>query len=221
MGIAEPVAPPPTLSAESGGSDTLRARLAESLRLAPPAADARCWDGEPDGVLQAREVHTKRPAAVLVPIVPGAGGGSLLLTRRSGNLRQHSGQIAFPGGAMEGGDAGPAAAALRETEEEIGLEPSRVTVVGYLDPHLSNSGFRILPVVGIVARPFATRLNPREVDEIFEVPLAFLMDAANHRLASLERNGVVRHFYEMRYGAYAIWGVTAGIIRALHERLQG
>jgi 8-oxo-dGTP pyrophosphatase MutT (NUDIX family) len=161
------------------------------------------------------------PAAVLVPIVPRAGGAQVLLTRRSAALRRHAGQVAFPGGRIDPEDDGPVDAALREAEEEIGLDRSLVMPLGFLDAYLTHSGFRILPLVALVVPPFGLVINPEEVDEAFEVPLHFLMEPANHLQESRTREGVTRHFYAMPYGEKNIWGVTAGILRNLHERLYG
>lgn len=159
-----------------------------------------------------------REAAVLVPIVARAEEASILLTTRSAALRKHSGQIAFPGGAVDPGDGSPEAAALREAEEEIGLTPNFVETLGRLPSYLSSTGYRVVPVLSIVRPGFGLKLNPDEVDDAFEVPLAFLMDAANHRLESREWRGAARTFYTMPFGDRYIWGVTAGILRSLYER---
>lgn len=209
-------------SAVRGGPQsplTLVERIAGRLNARPPGAHDPAWQAEPDPQLRLGDPGSAQPAAVLVPVVLRGGEASLLFTRRNASLRHHSGQIAFPGGKIDVADAGAAAAALREAGEEIGLDPAAVTVLGYLDTHLSGSGFRVVPVVATLNAPYAMAINPSEVDEVFEVPLLFLMDAANHRIASLERDGRTRHFYEMRFGDYVIWGVTAGIVRALYERL--
>jgi 8-oxo-dGTP pyrophosphatase MutT (NUDIX family) len=160
-----------------------------------------------------------RDAAVLVPVVDRPGAATLLLTQRHAGLRSHSGQIAFPGGRIDPSDASPEQAALREAWEEVGLEPARVEVVGRLPDYLSGSGYRIAPVLGIVRPPVELTLNPQEVDAAFEVPLAFLMDPANHRRQSRVWQGRERFFYAMPWGERFIWGVTAGIIRTLYERL--
>ena len=156
---------------------------------------------------------------MLIGVIDRPGEATVLLTQRASNLRDHSGQIALPGGKIDPSDASPAAAALREAQEEVGLDPSCVTPLGYLDPYLTGTGFLIVPTVALVAEPAALVLNPVEVDEAFEVPLAFLMDAANHQRASREFEGRVRSFYVMPYAERRIWGVTAGVIRNLYERL--
>ncbi len=160
-----------------------------------------------------------REAAVLVPVVDTGGEARVVLTRRTANLRQHSGQIAFPGGAVDLGDASAEAAALREANEEIGLDPGLVEPIGRLPHYLTVTGFRITPVLSIVKRDFTTEINPDEVDAVFEVPLSFLMSEANHRRESRIWQGRQRHYYTMPYQDWFIWGVTAGIIRTLYERL--
>jgi 8-oxo-dGTP pyrophosphatase MutT (NUDIX family) len=143
----------------------------------------------------------------------------VILTQRTAKLRTHSGQIAFPGGRIDPTDASPEAAALRESEEEIGLDPASVEIVGRMPDYVSGSGFRIAPVLGIVPEKHALKLNPDEVDDAFEVPLGFLMNAANHRRESRIWQEKERFFYTMPFADRYIWGVTAGIIRTLHDRL--
>lgn len=162
---------------------------------------------------------TLRDAAVLIPVVDHAEGASVILTQRTTNLRSHSGQIAFPGGRIDPEDASPEDAALRETGEEIGLATDHIEVIGRLPDYVSGSGFRIAPVLAVVRPGFTLDLNPHEVDAAFEVPLAFLMDPANHRRQSRMWQDKERFFYEMPFGERYIWGVTAGIIRTLYERL--
>ena len=162
-----------------------------------------------------------KPAAVLIPVVAREDSATLILTKRASALRRHAGQVAFPGGRIDPEDDTPMDAALREAEEEIGLDRNCVTPLGYLDAYLSHSGYRILPLVAMVTPPFALVRNPAEVDEAFEVPLEFLMEPANHRQETRTREGVSRIFYSMPFEDRNIWGVTAGILRNLYERLYG
>jgi len=160
-----------------------------------------------------------RPAAVLVPVVDRPDGATMLLTKRTEKLTSHPGQVAFPGGRVDPEDVSIEAAAMREADEEVGLKAEYIEVVGRLADYYSGSGFRITPVLAVVRPGFTLTINPDEVDEAFEVPLAFLMDAANHKTDSRIWGDIKRHFYTMPYGDRYIWGVTAGIIRAVHDRL--
>jgi 8-oxo-dGTP pyrophosphatase MutT (NUDIX family) len=158
-------------------------------------------------------------AAVLMPIVHHPHGLSVLLTQRASHLKNHAGQIAFPGGRIETADAGPEAAALRETEEEIGLSRQFVQVAGYLDPHLIISGFWVTPVVGFVQPGFNLTLDTREVDSTFEVPLAYILDEANHRARERRIGEVSVQVYDIPFGERHIWGATAGMLMALFRLL--
>ena len=162
-------------------------------------------------------VRPIRRAAVLVPIVEREQP-MVLLTQRSAHLKDHAGQISFPGGKIEPGET-PVAAALREAEEEIGLDASLIEPLGYLDLYMTTFGFRIVPTVARVQPGFALTLNKDEVDDAFEVPLSFLMAPENHKRHSREWNGMTRHFYAMPFGERYIWGATAGILRNLWERI--
>lgn len=155
------------------------------------------------------------PAAVLFPIVLRADQPAVLLTQRNAELKDHPGQIAFPGGRVEPEDASPADTALREAAEEIGLDPACVEVLGYLPDYRTITGFRVTPVVALVTPPFELQLDPREVAEAFEVPLAFLMDTANHQQHAIDFQGRRRSYHAVPYGDRYIWGATAGIIRGL------
>src|SRR3954454_16707839 len=161
-------------------------------------------------------VQATRPAAVLVPVVDHAEPG-VLLTMRTSDLPNHAGQIAFPGGKIDPDDATPLAAALREANEEIGLDAALIEPIGYLDLYLTFTGFRILPVVARVIPNYELKINDSEVADAFEVPLAFVMDEANHKRNSRDWKGVRRHYYEMPFGPRYIWGVTACILRNLYE----
>ena len=160
-----------------------------------------------------------RRAAVLVPLVERETGLGVLLTRRAEHLEHHPGQISFPGGHIEPSDADFKAAALRETYEEIGIPPERITVVGRLNDYVTRTGFHITPVVGTVHPPFDLTPDPAEVDEIFEVPLAFFLDPANHHRHQRIYEGVTRSFYAMPYEDYYIWGATAGMLMDLYRIL--
>lgn len=172
----------------------------------------------PDSVREAEGLKLK-DAAVLIPVIDDPDGAKVLLTKRTATLRKHSGQIAFPGGGIDPEDADAEVAAMREAEEEVGLDRSFVETVGRLPDYYSGTGFRITPVLSVVRRGFTIVPNPHEVDQVFEVPLSFLMNPDNHQQASRVWRGVARHFYVMPYGERYIWGITAGILRTLYERL--
>jgi len=165
--------------------------------------------------------QAQTPAAVLIPVVERKDSLSVVLTRRTDKMKSHSGQVAFAGGKIDKGDNDAIAAALREANEEIGLDPGNVEVLGTMPEYLTGSGFRISPVVAMIDGNADLKANPDEVDCIFEVPLGFLMDKANHQTGSREFRGITRYYLEMPYGEHYIWGVTAGIIRVMHDRLLG
>jgi 8-oxo-dGTP pyrophosphatase MutT (NUDIX family) len=205
-------------------ADGLR-RLARARLAAEPAADAlssllaRRGDHALDGLtIDPQTVAAARPAAVLAPIIARPEGLTVLLTLRAAHLRSHSGQVAFPGGKIDAGEA-PGETALREAREEIGLAPSLVEPLGWLDPYLTGTGYRVAALVALIDPAFAPAPNPDEVADVFETPFAFLMDAANHRLEERQWRGRTRKFYAMPYRERYIWGVTAGILRNLYERL--
>lgn len=159
------------------------------------------------------------PAAVLFPIVLREDGLMVLLTQRTAHLRDHAGQVSFPGGRVEREDQSAIDTALRETEEEIGLARDNIEVLGFLPEYRTGTGFQVTPVVALVHPPFELTPDPFEVAEVFEVPLEFLLDPANHKQHSLHHRGALRHYFAMPYGDYFIWGATAGMIRSLSERL--
>ncbi len=161
-----------------------------------------------------------RAAAVLVPIVAYEDRLTLLLTRRTEHLNDHAGQISFPGGHIDAGDADAWAAALRETEEEVGLPSSHVEPAGRLDTYVTRTGFEVTPLVGLVRPPFPVVPDDFEVAEVFEVPLAFFLDPANRKIHSRTYQGRERHFYAFPYGDYYIWGATAGMLVNLTEVLS-
>jgi 8-oxo-dGTP pyrophosphatase MutT (NUDIX family) len=160
-----------------------------------------------------------RPAAVLVPLVDRAEGFTILLTQRTEHLPDHAGQISFPGGRIDAQDADAEAAALREAEEEIGLARKLVEPIGRLDTYITRTGYEVTPVVGLVAPRFTLTLNPEEVADAFELPLAFLLDPANRKLGSRDWEGVERHFWTVPWQDRFIWGATAGMLVNLAEIL--
>lgn len=160
------------------------------------------------------------PAAVLVPLVERSAGWHIILTRRNENLRDHAGQISFPGGRIEESDGTVEAAALREAHEEVGLAPERVDVLGRLGRYYTGTGFLVYPVVGRVRLPVTLRAEPGEVAEIFEVPLSFFLDPRNHRSHVIESGGRRHDVLAMPYGDYYIWGATAGMLRNLYDALR-
>lgn len=160
------------------------------------------------------------PAAVLVPLVQRDDGLSLLLTRRTAHLHDHAGQISFPGGRVEDSDKDAIDTALRETEEEIGLARHHIEPVGHLPHYLTRSGFRVMPVVSLVTPPFDLKPDDFEVAEIFEVPLGFIMDPANHQVRTVQLDTGPRTFFAMPYNDYFIWGATAGMLRTFYSFLD-
>ncbi len=162
-----------------------------------------------------------RPAAVLVPIVQHKDGLTMLLTQRTEHLNHHAGQVSFPGGRVEDDDVDVIDTALRETEEEIGLDRSYVEVAGFLDAYKTGTGFHIAPIVGFVRPGFDLKLDPFEVAEAFEVPMDFLLEPANHQRHTRTWQGQERRFYAMPYDKFYIWGATAGMIINLYRRIDG
>ncbi len=202
----------------------LRERLID--RLAPADGDAgEDSIGRSDFDLNPHLKEVPPPAgaltaaAVLVPLIEAPEGFRVLFTRRTEHLSNHAGQISFPGGRCEPGDRDAIACALRETEEEIGLDRRFVTIFGRLDPYVTVTGFRIEPVVGFVAPGFTLRPDADEVAEVFEVPLDFLLDPRNHRRDSGMRNGIQRYWYAIPYGRHNIWGATAGMLMNLYHKV--
>lgn len=159
------------------------------------------------------------PAAVLVGLVDRCDGLTVLLTRRSEDLADHAGQIGFPGGRVEPGDATPEQTALRESHEEVGLPTQHVSLIGRLSPYITRTSFAVTPVVGVVDPPLSLVPDPAEVAEIFEVPLAFLLDPRNHRRERRRYDARELEFHAIPWGDYYIWGATAGMLLSLYERL--
>lgn len=209
----ESIAGEARLAPERMQADWLRTRFA----MPPP------WTPEIHQEQLLRQADgTLRPAAVLMPIILREDGPTLLLTQRNTDLRDHPGQISFPGGRMELHDLSPVETALRETEEEIGLVRHHVEVIGSLPQYLTGTGYCVTPVAGLVTPPFEVVPDPREVAEIFEVPLSFLMDGQHHqrRTVALPSNSGQRTFYTMPYERHFIWGATAGMLRNLFHFLR-
>lgn len=197
---------------EEGCGRERRSDILTARRLAAEVGSQPSFVGQPAPLMQ---------AAVLVPLVARPEGMTVLLTQRTAHLMHHGGQISFPGGRLEPGDADPQAAALRETEEEIGLPRASVDLIGRLDDYVTMTGFHITPVVGLLHPPLSFAPDDFEVAEIFEVPLSFVMDPANHKTDSrLLPTGEKRWFYAIPYHQRYIWGATAGMLVNLYEVLS-
>ncbi len=188
-------------------ADWLRQRLADGGALTPVTESGAAVD-------------RLTPAAVLMPVVARDYGLTLLLTQRTDHLHDHPGQVAFPGGRRDDTDASPLATALREAEEEIGLDPAQVEVIGVLPEYRTGTGFSVTPVVGLVSLPLSLRLDEFEVAQVFEAPLDFLLDPANHKRQSIHVRGALREYYAMPYDGHFIWGATAGMIVSLYRHLH-
>jgi len=188
----------------------LRSRLADPRRVEPvTVGDGHLWR-QPDKI---------RAAAVLIPVIRRQEGFTLLFTRRTAHLSDHAGQISFPGGRAEPGDASAADTALREAGEEIGLAAERVEVLGLLHEYVTVTGYRVTPVVGLVIPPFELKLDDFEVAEVFEMPFRFLLDSGNHQRNSVFYEGRERHYYALPYRDYYIWGATAGMLMNFYSLL--
>lgn len=198
--------------ANPNSSDTLLALLRRRFSeggVAPPVNETSLRD---DG-------RPLIPAAVLVPVVTRASGLTVLLTQRTAHLRDHAGQVSFPGGRCEDDDESPEHTALREAEEEVGIEPGQVEILGRLPEYRTGTGFVVTPVVGLVTPPLNLRLDDFEVAEVFEPPLEFLLDVANHQRQTMEIRGQRHEFWAMPWRDYFIWGATAGMLVTLHRFL--
>ena len=211
---------PPSLQFDFGAAD-FRRRAEGKLHREPPPIRITGGDVPGDHALWSRPLPPEAlaaalGAAVLIPVVAHESGVTILLTQRSGALRTHAGQIAFPGGKIDPPETA-VEAALREAEEEIGLSGRHIEPIGYMDYYYTGTGFRIAPIVAIVTPPFDLTINRQEVDDAFEVPLSFLMEPGNHQRITRSNDG--RTFLAMPYGERYIWGATAGMLRHLYERL--
>jgi 8-oxo-dGTP pyrophosphatase MutT (NUDIX family) len=189
--------------------------LRERLKRTPPAFSVY-GDDDPG-----RGSAAVTAAAVLVPIVERPRELTVIFTQRTSHLKAHSGQVSFPGGRAEPGDPTPEFTALREAQEEIGLPMERVEVLARLPEYLTRTGFRVTPVVGLLTPPFELVPDPREVDEVFEVPLAHLLDPTNHQRETRELQGRIVAYYVVRYQSRTIWGATAGMLMNLYRHLAG
>jgi len=197
----------------------------KSRFLNPPAWQPEITDENRQviaaGIIQNRQAAGKiTQAAVLIPLLLKADGLSVLLTQRTDHLHDHAGQISFPGGRMDPGDSSPNDTALRESEEEIGLDRQGVEIIGHLPQYLTVSGYSVTPVVGLVKPQAEYALDAFEVADVFEVPLHFLMDPANHQVRVWESDQGSRRFYSMPYENRFIWGATAGMLRNLYHLLK-
>jgi 8-oxo-dGTP pyrophosphatase MutT (NUDIX family) len=219
MDHVRPLERPPATAQDFFARARTRLTLDVPAGLTDPTVPAARGDLDLDPALWERAgVAATRPAAVLVPVV-GRSQPTVLLTQRTSDLPSHPGQISFPGGKIDPDDASPLAAALREAMEEIGLAGHLIDPIGYLDLYLTLSGFRILPVVARVSPDYTLALNRSEVADAFEVPLVYLMEPLNHQRLSRDWQGIMRDYYAMPFGQRHIWGVTAGILRNLYERI--
>jgi 8-oxo-dGTP pyrophosphatase MutT (NUDIX family) len=212
-----------TVAALSSAEFFARARARLTLDVPVGLNDANITPARGDHdvdpvMLKIAQVRPIRPAAVLVPIVDHPEP-TVLLTQRTKDLPNHPGQISFPGGKIDKSDADPLAAALRETDEEIGLDRGHIEPLGFLDVYMTTLGFRIVPVIARIKPGFDLKLSTGEVDNTFEVPLAFLMDQANVQRHARDWDGLTRHYYAITFGERYIWGVTAGILRNLYDRI--
>jgi len=208
------------VSAESLTPAGLRARFQSPPAWQPEITDENRHVIAADIIAKRQAAGKVTKAAVLIPLLLKEAGLSVLLTQRTNHLRDHAGQISFPGGRMDSEDQGPNDTALRESKEEIGLDPERVEIIGHLPQYLTVSGYSVTPVVGLVQTQAEYVLDEFEVADVFEVPLSFLLDPANHqvRLWQSEQGG--RRFYSMPYENRFIWGATAGMLRNLYHLLK-
>lgn len=197
--------------------DDFLARAA--TRLDPVEGDLRLKEGGDLGFLSKQEKAHIREAAVLISVIPRREEPTTLLTVRPQTMPTHAGQVAFPGGKVDPVDATVVDAALREAEEEVGVDPNAVQIIGRGAPYITGTRFRITPIIGVLPADFIATPDQTEVDEVFETPLSFLMNPVNHALGEAFYKGKARQYYEMPHNGFRIWGVTAGIIRTLYQTL--
>jgi 8-oxo-dGTP pyrophosphatase MutT (NUDIX family) len=196
-----------------------RTVIAARLAAMPPVADLLTADDLEKQQLAGAQ--PTRPAAVLLLVVNHPREPAVVFTQCTAHLSAHAGQISFPGGRSDAGDATPEHTALREAQEEVGIAPERVEVLGRLPEYCTSTGYCVTPVVGWAEPPLAYRPDPREVEDVFEVPLSFLLDARNHRYESAFYRGRIRKYWAMPYGERYIWGATAGMLVTFHRVLAG
>lgn len=190
-------------------------------RLDPVRGEERLSEGGDLDFVDRERAGNLRAAAVLIPIIPRPDGPTALLTQRPDTMASHPGQVAFPGGKVEDHDADTAAAALREASEEVGVDPARVDLVARSAPYITGTAFRITPIIGVLPPDFIAKPDPSEVADVFETPLEYLFNASNHQTGKAFYKGRERQFVEMPWQGFRIWGVTAGIIKVLHNTLYG